>query len=274
MKAAILTYHSQNIAGNDTANNDHTALAADLQALHDAGCRFVSVLSLVNHLFGGGPTDSNHDPDQPVISLTFDDGCDFDVYTTEFAEFGIQTGFLRLLEDFIRKNGQQAQPGLHATSFVIASPEARQAIDQGSLFGQGHMSDDWWHAAASHPLLDIGNHGWDHNHPDLPAEDYPRGGFTSVETFEHCHHQVVQAGAFIEEKTGQWPQVFAYPFGESSDYIRNEFFPKYGGEHRSLAALGTCAGLVTTASNRWDLPRYVCGRDWSAPTELLAALDI
>ncbi len=57
MKAAILTYHSQNIAGNDTSNNDHKALAADLQALHDAGCRFVSIRSLVDSLFGDGIPD-------------------------------------------------------------------------------------------------------------------------------------------------------------------------------------------------------------------------
>ncbi len=143
---------------------------------------------------------------------------------------------------------------------------------QASLFGQGHMSDDWWRSAANHPLLDIGNHGWDHNHPDLAEEHHSRGGFTVIDTLEHCRRQVVQAGEFIQGITGQWPQVFAYPFGESSDYIRDEFFPEYGNEHHSVAALGTQAGLVSAQSNRWDLPRFVCGRDWSSPGELLATL--
>jgi len=274
LKAAILTYHSQNIRGNDTETNDHAALAADLHALHGAGCRFVSLLSLINTLFDGNASNIDGKTDQPVITLTFDDGCDFDVRTLEFANFGAQPGFLSILEDFIQQYGLHAQPGLHATSFVIASPEARQIIDQGSLFGQGHMSDDWWHAASGHPLLDIGNHGWDHNHPDLAAGQYPRGGFTSIETMEHCRQQVVQAGEFIKGKTGRWPQVFAYPFGESSNFIRDEFFPKYGREHRCLAALGTQHGLVSAQSNRWDLPRFVCGRDWSAPAELLATLGL
>ena len=274
MKAAILTYHSQNIAGNETENNDHVALAADLQALHDAGCRFVPLLSLINGLFDGGASDSEQKTDKPVICLTFDDGCNFDVRTTEFADFGMQTSFLRLLENFRDRNGHDAQPGLQATTFVIASPEARQIIDQTSLSGQGHMSDDWWHAASSHPLLELGNHGWDHNHPDLPAEQYPRGGFTAIETIEHCRQQVVQAGAFIRDKSGQWPRVFAYPFGELSEYIRDEFFPDYASEHHCLAALGTSPGLVSVNSNRWDLPRYVCGRDWSSPSGLLATLNI
>lgn len=273
MKAAILTYHSQNISGNDTSNNDHMALAADLQALHEAGCRFVSVQSLVTNLFADGVPKPGLETDKPVVCLTFDDGCDFEVRTLEFAGFGIQPGFLSIMEDFIQQHGKEAQPGLHATSFVIASPEARQIIDQGSLFGQGHMSDDWWRAAAGHPLLDIGNHGWDHNHPDLIAQQYARGGFTVIETLEHCRQQVVQAGKFIQDITGQWPQIFAYPFGESSDYIREEFFPKYASEHRSLAALGTQAGLVSAQSDRWDLPRFVCGRDWSTPGELLVRLQ-
>ena len=272
LKAAILTYHSQNISGNDTSNNDHKALEADLQALHSAGCRFVSVQSLVNSLFGDEVPDPGEDTDRPVVCLTFDDGCDFEVRTLEFAGFGIQPGFLSIMEDFIQQHGEDAQPGLHATSFVIASPQARQIIDQGSLFGQGHMSDDWWRSAANHPLLDIGNHGWDHNHPDLAEEHHSRGGFTVIDTLEHCRRQVVQAGEFIQGITGQWPQVFAYPFGESSDYIRDEFFPEYGHEHHSVAALGTRAGLVSAQSSRWDLPRFVCGRDWSSPGELLATL--
>jgi len=236
------------------------------------GYRIVSLPSLVESLFAGGTTEAGGEKDQPLVCLTFDDGCDYDVRTLEFAGFGMQPGFLSILEDFIQQYGNHAQPGLHATSFVIASPEARQIIDQGSLFGEGHMSDDWWHTAANHPLLDIGNHGWDHNHPDLADEHYPRGGFAAIETLEHCRQQVVQAGVFIRDKSGQWPRIFAYPFGEASDYIRNEFFPEYGKEHRCLAALGATPGLASSQSNRWNLPRFVCGRDWSSPADLLATL--
>ena len=176
MKAAILTYHSQNIAGSETGNNDHVALAADLDALHAAGYQFVSLATLIASIY----TDISLASDKPVICLTFDDGCDYDVRSLEFPGHGLQTGLLQIMEDFVEQHGAHAQPGLHATSFVIASPDVRKQIDRNSLFGRNHLSDDWWSKAESHPLLSIGNHGWDHNHPDLEEESYPRGGFKVV----------------------------------------------------------------------------------------------
>lgn len=270
MKAAILAYHSQNIAGSETGNNDHVALAADLDALHSAGCQFISLDNLVNGLFDGASLSSG----RPLICLTFDDGCDFDVRTLKFPGHGLQPGFLQILEAFVRRHGPGGQTGLHATSFVIASPEARHLIDRKSLFGSGHMSDDWWRGADTHPMMSIDNHGWDHNHPDLGEGQYARGGFEMVSSFEHCHQQVVQAAEYIEQKTGRRPRFFAYPFGESSEYIRDEYFPRRHDEHHCLAAVGTDPGLVSAESNRWNLPRFVCGRDWSTPEELLATLDL
>lgn len=270
MKAAILTYHSQNIAGEETWNNDHVALAADLDALHSAGCRFISLDTLVEGLFDFAPLPAG----QPLVCLTFDDGCDFDVRTLDFPGYGQQPGFLQIMEAFVSRQGNMAQPALHATSFVIASPEARQLIDRKSLFGSGLMSDDWWARADTHPLMAIGNHGWDHNHADLEAGEYARGGFQMVDSLEHCRQQVVQAAVSIGHKTGRKPCFFAYPFGESSEYIRTEYFPLRFEEHGCLAAVGTEPGPVSDQSDRWNLPRFVCGRDWSTPGELLAALDV
>ncbi len=261
MKAAILAYHSQNIAGSTSADNDHVALAADLDALHAAGCHFVSLATLIGGVFDGGALPA----DRPLICLTFDDGCDWDVRTQEFPGHGTQTGFLQIMEDFVRKHGKDAQPGLHATSFVIASPEARRLIDQKSLFGKGHMSDDWWREAQAHRLLAIGNHGWDHNHPDLEEEGYARGGFEVVNTPEDCRQQVAQAAEYIAQRTGRRPEFFAYPFGESSAYIRKEYFPERRDEHHCQAVVGTEPGFVSGTSDRWNLPRFVCGRDWSEP---------
>jgi len=269
-KAAILAYHSQNIAGNETRNNDHVALAADLEALHAAGCRFVSLATLVDTVFAGGEQASH----APLVCLTFDDGCDYDVRSLEFPGHGVQPGLLQIMEDFAERHGKAAQPGLHATSFVIASPEARRQIDGKSLFGSGHMSDDWWKKADAHPMMAIGNHGWDHNHPDLEEEHYPRGGFEQVNSAGHCHQQVVQAAEYIARQTGRSPRFFAYPFGESSAYIREEYFPIRRDEHGCLAAIGTDPGMVSAKSDRWNLPRFVCGRDWSAPAELLAVLGL
>ena len=90
-----------------------------------------------------------------------------------------------------------------------------------------------------------------------------------MDTHEQCLQQVVQAAGAIEAITGRWPQYFAYPFGESSAYIRDTFFPEFTEVHGCRAALGTDPGVVTASSNRWNLPRFVCGRDWKSSEELL-----
>jgi peptidoglycan/xylan/chitin deacetylase (PgdA/CDA1 family) len=270
LKSTILTYHSQNIAGNDTGNNDHVALAADLEALHGAGACFISLDNLVKGLFYGGELPES----QVLVSLTFDDGCNFDFQTIEYPGFGLQTGFLQIMEQFVQRHGVSAQPGLHATSFVIADPEARRIIDSKSLFGQGHMTDDWWKQADTHPLMSIANHSWDHNHPDLEDARHGRGTFDVIESFDDCHFQVVRAAEFIGRKTGCYPELFAYPFGQSSRYMREVYFPEHQHRHGSIAAVGTEPALVTEKSDRWNLPRFVCGRDWSEPGSLLKLLGL
>ena len=103
-------------------------------------------------------------------------------------------------------------------------PEARRLIDSKSLFGSGHMSDDWWHKADAHPLMTIGNHGWDHNHPDLEEGHYARGGFEMVAILNIVISRWFRPVNSSRENRSQ-PCFFAYPFGESSEYIRNEYFP-------------------------------------------------
>lgn len=267
LNATILTYHSQNISGSSSHDNDHVALVQDLEAMHDAGIRIISLDQLLDKL------DRIHvdEDSRPLVCLTFDDGCDFDVRDIDYPGHGVQRSFVGILQDFIKRHGKQAQADLHATSFVIASDVARRIIDQRSLFGHGWISDDWWREYSESNLISIANHGWDHNHPDLANEHdgESRGGFHSVDTREQCEKQVLHAAEFIHNKTGAWPGFFAYPFGESSEYIRQQFFPQNQEKHRCRAALGTEAGKVNPESDRWNLPRYVCGRDWHTPEQLL-----
>ena len=119
------------------------------------------------------------------------------------------------------------------------------------------------------PLLAIGNHGWDHNHPDLGPG---RGGFTGIQDDADCHRQVIEAARTIEQRAGRWPDTFAYPFGESSTALREHWFPARQADHRCRAALGTDPGRVHAGSDRWNLPRLVCGRDWADPDSLLQRL--
>lgn len=263
LSCAILTYHSQNVRGDGQAQNDHAALRENLLALHRAGYRIVSLSRMMDWLDGesGDPLPGH------AVALTFDDGCDFDVRDLDYPGHGVQRAFSGILADFTREHGAGAQPELHATTFVIASSEARRIIDAGSLFGQGWISDDWWRETDSSGLVAVESHGWDHNHPDLAGD--ARGNFHTVDTHEQCLEQVVRAAASIESRTGRWPRFFAYPFGQSSAYIRDTFFPGFTEVHGCRAAFGTEPGKVTEDSNRWNLPRFVCGRDWKSSEELL-----
>lgn len=265
---SILTYHSQNVRGHGPSENDHVALQMDLEALNTVGIRVIPLALLIDYIEG---KTTGRDL-AGTVCITFDDGCDFDVIDLEYPGFGLQRSFLGIMQDFIDSHGQAAQPQMHASTFVIASREARRIIDDRSLFGKGWISDDWWASAESHHLLSVVNHGWDHNHPDIDPLDSSRGGFTQIETHAQCRHQVVEAAAAIEQKTGVWPDLFAYPFGESSAYIRETFFPGNLEEHGCRAALGTEPGKVTRNSDRWNLPRFVCGRDWKSPGQLLELL--
>ena len=134
------------------------------------------------------------------------------------------------------------------------------------------MSDGWWAEAATHPLLSVASHGWDHNHPDLgPDEDF--GSFLTVDWHEVCRLQVLDSARLIKEISGVWPRYFAYPFGVPSIYLRETWFPEHIDDHGCRAALGTEPGPVTMDSDIWNLPRIVCGTDWANPGELLALLD-
>ncbi len=273
MPTSILTFHSQNIAGADHASNDHVALRQDLAALHDAGYRIISLDHLLEGVAGEDAFASRQ------VVLTFDDGCDFDVRDIDWPGHGLQRSFLGIMEDFAKSAGAGnqpglqpgIQPGLHATTFVIASQEARDAIDTASLLGKDWMSHSWWASAQAHPMLSVGNHSWDHNHRDFAGKD--SGSFRSVDDHAQCLAQVVRSAAAIEAQTGIWPHFFAYPFGESSPYLRDKFFPDHPEVHGCRAAVGTEAGFVTADSNIWNLPRFVCGRDWDSAESLIELLD-
>lgn len=257
----ILTYHSQNILGEHAVINDHDAFAEDLEAMHSIGRRFISLNTLVDAL--EEITDLREL--EACICVTLDDGCDFDYRDLEWPGAGLQRSMLGIMQDFCKAHDAGTQPGLHATSFVIASPEARSRIDQGSLFGRGWMQEDWWAEANASGMLTVANHGWDHLHPDLGGS----GSFDTVDDWAQCETQVIRSARYIEARTGLWPDLFAYPFGTSSAYIREEFFPQFGDQHRCRAALGTDPGPVTPETHRWNLPRLVCGRDWKSPEQLL-----
>lgn len=268
MSCAILTYHSQIISANEYGANDHLTLARDLELMTAAGRRIVPLAQLLD--FWAGRSDALPDGS---VAITFDDGALLDFEDVEHPIFGPQRGFLNILRAYREDRGADAQPALHATSFVIASEEARRRMDERSLFGLGWMNDAWWPEAARDPMMAVASHGWDHNHPDVDPDDPERGRFDNVAGEADCLLQVVQASRTIAGITGgDWPRCFAYPFGQSSAYLREDFLPNRQELHCLDAAVGTDPGYVTDASDRWNLPRFVSGRDWKTEAEFQALL--
>ena len=211
-----------------------------------------------------------------AVALTFDDGTDFDYYDLNHPYHGFQRSFYNILHDFQAECGQTAQPYLQATSFVIASPTARQDLCRLSLAGLDWWRDTWWQTISSSGLGSIQNHSWDHNLPEVSTtceEHQQKGSFDAIDTYPECQAEIAQAAAYIQQHHCPWPQLFAYPFGQSSAYIREEYFPRFGDQHQTLAAFGTAGAYVTRRSPRWNVARFVCGSDWRSPAQLVEILD-
>lgn len=261
----VLAYHSQNIFANCYGRNDHISLSQDLRAIQAMGRRVVPLQWLVDCRLGKRPQSDLAD----AVCITFDDGCNMEVFDLEFPRLGVQQSFTNILKAFKAEFVNQGQAGLQATTFVIASADVRQQIDRESLFGNGWMSDDWWATTQSEGILDIQSHGWDHKHPTQDVQQNDKrehGRFDSVDTFEECELQVRRAGDLIAERAQRSrPQFFAYPYGKSSTYIREIYFPQQAESLGIQAAFSTVPEHVTAHSDRWSLPRYVCGRDWKTP---------
>lgn len=277
----ILTYHGIHVDGDDYAANDHIGLQRDLTLLHELGWQIIALETLIQALLKGGWADL---PTRSVV-LTLDDGSWFDWYDLPHPVHGMQRSMVNILRDFQQQYGSDAQPQLQATSFVIGSASAREALDQSCLIGRDWWGDDWWNRAHSEGLLQIGNHSWDHRHAALPpglryqsADKDDRcieyGSFDWLGDEQECDWQIRQTQIYLHEILGTAPSpVFAYPYGQVPEIVAAEYLPRYGPGMGLLAAVTTAADVVTPDSNRWRLPRYVFRRDWHSPdglAELLA----
>ena len=236
MRVPVLAYHAVNIAGNEYATNDHVAFAADLRLIDDLGLRIVPLHWVVDQVIGAADRDLTG-----CVALTCDDGSAFDFHDLDHPTHGPQRSLFNCLQDFIAERGAQAQPDLHLTSFVIASPEARERMDQACLAGLGWMGEDWWREANESGLMAIENHSWDH------------------------------ATRYINDRIApRRTRIFCYPFSHVPEYLRSEYLPDATAGHGILAAMGDGATPVTQQSDRWNLPRYICGWHWKSPDALRA----
>jgi hypothetical protein len=259
MRVAILAYHSQNIAGREYGSNDHVALREDLASLARMGVRLASLRAVVDALDGAMPVAAV----DRCVAITCDDGTIFDWEDAEHPFHGPQASFANLVSEH---GARCAVPPVALTSFVIASREARAEIDHGCYLGYPFSSDAWWSEAARSGQVAIENHSWDHAHASvsrIAQREQRKGTFLGIDNFDDAQAQVGRAADFIDEHVGiGQTTLFAYPYGEVPPYLADEYFPRFRHLHRVRAAITDRPGVVTEGSDRWRLPRFVCGKHW------------
>jgi peptidoglycan/xylan/chitin deacetylase (PgdA/CDA1 family) len=277
MATLVLTYHSHHVVGPGYELNDHIAFAQDLVTISECGYRFISVDELIAD-FDRGYRHSNRDAKR--VALTFDDGAIFDVEDFTHPVFGHQPSFLKIMQDFRRTTTGVGASGLHATSFVIASGDARRVMETTpdpnyTFLLPGSMTDKWWRPAIETGLFSIGNHSWDHLHPALVTVAHSRqirADFTKVDNDADADAQILEASTLIARNAGQKPKAFAYPFGHVNPFLRDDYFPRKGASLGLSVAFGTEPSVVLPHTNRWDIPRFTCGHHWTRSSQLKGLL--
>jgi hypothetical protein len=269
MRAAILTYHSQNINGRDYRSNDHVALREDLALIGALGRPLVAVRAIVDALLGLA------DPAavDGAVALSCDDGTLFDWHDRDHPVHGRQRSFANLIADAADRAGRSAPV---RTAFVVASPAARREIDAGCYGGIPYSDDDWWVPASASGRVVIENHSWDHAHTcvgTIRQREQRKGTFLGIDNPDDADAQVRAAADFIDARLpARRTTLFAYPYGAASDYLADEYFPRYRDEHRVDAAFTDEPAIVTEATDRWRVPRFVCGLHWRSAGQLAAIL--
>lgn len=269
----VLCYHSHNISGADYSTNDHVAFREDLETLTRLGLRIVPLTEIVARMKEGrGGAE--------LVGLSFDDGPVFDYEDFSHPAYGPQRSFFNIMRDFIARHGGDAQPGMHATSFVIASPGARGAMERadecGYTYLEDWLNDRWWRDAAASGILDVGNHSWDHVHgapQSVVVTSGKRGDFTVVDNDRDAASEIEAANEYIEGMTEKRCTLFAYPFGHVNGYLTKQYFPQHGHRFGLEAAFGTGGRRILRSDSVWDIPRAVCGHHWRSSDQLVALLS-
>lgn len=264
-RGAVLAYHSQDIQGNDYHNNDHVALAEDIHLLADLKLPLMSAIAFAEAFVGKAEL-----PERFVV-LTCDDGAAPDFVNVVDPVYGPQRSFYNILSEAASQLSDAVM-----TSFVIADPEARSTLELTCLDGRPWMGDSWWAQAVATGRWHLGCHSWDHQHPTLP--DYSllaseRTLFRAVDNEKAAQRQIAEAATYLRQRVpNPGDRLFAYPFGNWTEYLIRDYLPKRMDEHGLLAAFTTQPEVLHEGCDRWLLPRFVCRADWKSPDGLVDIL--
>jgi peptidoglycan/xylan/chitin deacetylase (PgdA/CDA1 family) len=144
------------------------------------------------------------------------------------------------------------------------------------LIGRDWYTDEWWVEAIASGLMGIANHSWDHNHSSLETvaqRNQEKGTFLNIDSYTDADAQIRRASDFLAARTGNRASpLFAYPFGDVSDYLARSYLPDHVAEHGLRAAFATRESSTRHHDSIWALPRLVCRDDWRSMDELAAIL--
>lgn len=253
----VLTYHATYISGAAYEDNDHVALVRDLETIAALKVRICPLRDVVRAV-----ETCNFSDVSGCVALTFDDGSDFDFHDLPHPTWGKQRGMLGILRD-AAATGSHAT--LEATSFAIASPDARSELDRKELIGSGWWNDDWWEKAEQTGLMRIESHSWDHNQISLGSTSTSarRGSFQIVDEND-ADAEIRMASDYVRARRGRTDSVlFAYPYGDVSEYLATEYLPRGVDVHGVRAAFDIAGAPVSSGADIWRLPRYVFRCHWN-----------
>lgn len=256
----VLTYHSSRLEAPNREACDLFALERDLVVLADEGVPVVSLDALLDNPLSDG------------VAVTIDDGVRMDWESCTHSRLGALPSVREIVE-----SGRDMHPDMVVSCFVIACPIARaqiaETIEQD--YGPELLHDRWWGGAASSGFMTIENHSNDHNHPDVARtaqRNNRKGSFLFIETEAEAEAEIARASDTIATRCGVRPRYFAYPFGDVPRYVSGDWLPRRGEALGLRAAFTTEARALSHDDDRWALPRFVSGRDWTTDTGLRSLL--
>lgn len=269
----VLCYHSWRL-GAGYGDNDHIALAADLRTLAARGYQPISLTAIARLLRAEIPLSAAFG--KRLIGISFDDGHDSDFYSFSDTTGKPQPAMVDLLAAYAPKLPRW-DSGPMATSFVIASSAARQAIDQHSQLDPFQRHEQWWSTACDADLLGVANHSWDHTHPavaQVRQRENQTGNFWGVDTFADAEGQIAAAQHYLIALTQNRQQpLFAYPYGEVPEYLAHHYLPEQQRQLGLIGAYSTAGSIVDASCSPWFIPRLVCGWHWCSEQDFARLLD-